>query len=206
MNDRYHIVREDLHRLYGGAIDAQTIDTVLGEEIEAAEQRARFTDFLAVTVSRAATERLEEIVAEGGVELKKRPEILFVSAHNSGRSQLATALTNHLAGDQVFVRAVGLESAGEVDPAVLEVLKERGIDADATYLEPIKARTVHRADVIVLIGVDEAPDLPGDRYVHWAVNDPVGKPMLRVREIADRVENRVRELLRDLHIEVASAA
>lgn len=199
MNDRYRIVREDLHRLYGGAIDAGAIDAVLREEIQVAEAQARITDFLPLTVSRAATERLEEAAAHSG-GLKKRPEVLFVSARNAGRSQLATAITHHLAGDQVFVRAVGLEPVGDVDPEVLDVLAERGISADATYLEPVKARTVHRADVIVLLGVEDAPDLPGDRYVRWDVTDPVGESPMRVREIADRIENHVRELLKDLGV------
>ncbi|AKK12054.1 arsenate-mycothiol transferase ArsC [Corynebacterium uterequi] len=205
MFDRYHIVREDLHRLYGGRVPADTIDSVLDEEIAAAEQRATVDTFLPVMVSRVAADRLESAFG-AEAPAHARPEVLFVSASNAGRSQLAAVITHHLADEEVFVRAIGLAPTGAVDANVLEVMEQRGLSSDACYLEAIKARTVHRANVIVLMGVDQAPDLPGDRYVHWTIEDPVGKSITDIHRIADQIEDRVRDLLTELGVLVSAAA
>ena len=53
--------------------------------------------------------------------------ILFVCAHNSGRSQMAEAILNRLGGDRFEVESAGLEPK-EINPLVLEVMKEDGYD------------------------------------------------------------------------------
>lgn len=203
MRDRYANVREDLHRIYGGALDAETIEAVVNEEIGRHEERATVPDFLSVMVSRSATVRLEELASCAGT-VARRPEILFVSNANAGRSQLAAAIAKSIAGDAVFVRATGLHPTGEVEPAVRQVLTERGC-ADCVYLEPINARTVHHAGVIVLLGVQDAPNLPGDRYEQWTFPDPAGMSVEEVRTLADSIEVRVRELLKQLGVLEAAA-
>ena len=55
------------------------------------------------------------------------------------------------------------------------------------------------ADVVVTMGCgDVCPVLPGTRYVDWALEDPAGKPLERVRELRDEIEQRVAELARQL--------
>ena len=41
---------------------------------------------------------------------------------------------------------------------------------------------------------DVCPVLPGTSYLDWAVEDPFGEPLERVREIRDEVGRRVSEL------------
>jgi len=53
--------------------------------------------------------------------------VLFVCLHNSARSQMAEAFLNLLAGDKFFAESAGLE-AGTINPYVVEVMKEVGID------------------------------------------------------------------------------
>lgn len=53
--------------------------------------------------------------------------VLFVCLHNSARSQMAEAFLNSLAGDKFFVESAGLE-AGTINPYVVQVMKEVGID------------------------------------------------------------------------------
>lgn len=199
--NRYRIVREDLHRAYDDQIDPALIDTTLDTAIAEAEATATVTDFLPVTVGRTTIERLEELAANSIVGgLKHRPEILYVSDRNAGRSQFAAALTHHLVGDHVFVRSVGLHSNDEPTPSVLKALRERGISEEGLYDKDILARTVHRADVIVLLGVDETPDVPGDRYVHWHIADPTGRPEAEVNAIADDIDAHVRQLLTEMGV------
>ena len=56
---------------------------------------------------------------------KKR--VLFVCVHNSARSQMAEAFLNTLAGDRFEAMSAGLEP-GTLNPLVVEVMKEVGID------------------------------------------------------------------------------
>lgn len=197
--DRYNIVRRDLHRAYGNQLAAQVIDEVLDTNIARAEESATVKDFLPVTVGRATVEDLADMVADGhGGTLKERPEVLFVSAHNAGRAQLAAAITHALAGDRVHVRSVGLDGGTTADPQVVTILQERGYPLEGLYQVGINPRTVHLSDVIVLIGVTETPNVPGKRYLHWPIDDPVGASQDRARAIADDVEDHVRELLAEL--------
>ena len=57
-----------------------------------------------------------------------KPSVLFVCVHNAGRSQMAAAFLTHLAGDRVEVRSAGSAPANSINPAVVEALKEVGID------------------------------------------------------------------------------
>ena len=48
--------------------------------------------------------------------LRSVPEVLFVCVHNAGRSQMAAALLDHVAGGRVTVRSAGSEPADRINP------------------------------------------------------------------------------------------
>ncbi|MDO5732023.1 hypothetical protein [Corynebacterium sphenisci] len=54
----------------------------------------------------------------------------------------------------------------------LAVLDEHGISHAGRQRGEIVARTVHRADRVMRLGVDGIPDVPGARYARWAIADP----------------------------------
>lgn len=198
IRDRFAIVREDMHRRYGQYFYADTIDALLDEKIAQAKATAKIETFLPATVEREVSSELEQRAEAAGRSGTARPEILFVCERNAGRSQLASAITHQAVGDRVFVRSVGLNPSGGVDPQVIEVLEERGVPTGHMYQKEIVPRTVHRASVVVLMGVDEIPGIPGDRVVRWDIADPAGQPIEKVREIADDVEAHVKNLLDEL--------
>ncbi|QGU08546.1 Arsenate-mycothiol transferase ArsC2 [Corynebacterium occultum] len=204
-DDQFTLVRRDMHRRFGLMFAPETIDRVLDEIIDEHVSGARISTFMAVMVEREASERFEEMASEQQLETRRRKELLFVCRRNAGRSQLASAITRHLVGNEVLHRSVGLEPSHGIDETVLEVLRERGISTDGLYQKTIVPRTVHTSDVVVLMGVDGVPGVPGHRYVTWDVADPEGQPIDKVREIADDVERRVRELLDELEVFQASA-
>lgn len=206
LDRQLEIVREDLHRRHEGGHPPAEIDRVLDEVIAEARATARVATFLPVFVERDAAARLAALATARSQQPKARPEVLYACMRNAGRSQLAAAITRHLAGEAVFVRAVGLAPAAGVQPEVLAVLDERGISHAGLYREEIVARTVHRADVVVLLGVDEIPDVPGDRYTRWAIADPEGRDLAAVRAIADEIEARVRVLLDELGVAARTPA
>ncbi|MFH1984414.1 MAG: arsenate reductase ArsC [Pseudomonadota bacterium] len=57
-----------------------------------------------------------------------KPKILFICQHNSGRSQMAEAYLRKFAGDYFEIESAGLVPAEKVNPLVVEVMKEEGVD------------------------------------------------------------------------------
>ena len=47
---------------------------------------------------------------------------------------------------------------------------------------------------------DACPVYPGERYLDWALDDPAGRDVARVRSIRDDLERRVRALLDELAV------
>lgn len=207
LNRQFEIVREDMHRRYGSLHSADHIDALVDATIAERTAAAKVETFLPVIVERIVSETLEDqATAAGAKDPRARREVLYVCERNAGRSQLASAITSWIVGDKLFVRSVGLNPVGGINPTVLEVLAERGIPADHLYQKEIVARTVHRSDVVVLMGVDKRPDIPGDRYVEWDIADPEGASIEQVRTIADDVERHVRALLADMGFAEAQSA
>lgn len=127
------------------------------------------------------------------------PEVLFVCVHNAGRSQAAAALLDHLGGGRVHVRSAGSAPGNEINPAVVAVLAERGIDITKEFPKPLTDEVVRAADVVITMGCGDAcPISPGKRYLDWALDDPAGKAVDEVRPIVDEIERRVRALLAEL--------
>lgn len=198
MIDKFAVVREDLHRRYDNSCGEDVVNRIVDEEIANHEQ-AKIADFVPVMVERDASDRLAQIAESAGFA-HARKEILYVCERNAGRSQLAAAITRHLVGDDVFVRSVGLNPTGGINPQVLEVLDDRGVSRDGLYQKAIVPRVVHSADVVVLMGVDEVPGVPGNRVLHWDIEDPEGKDKESVGYIANDVENHVKKLLKEMGV------
>ena len=130
-----------------------------------------------------------------------RPSVLFVCVHNAGRSQMGAAFLTHLAGDRVEVRSAGSAPAASVNPAVVEAMKEVGIDISAQTPKVLTTETVQSSDVVITMGCGDAcPVFPGKRYLDWQLDDPAGQGVEAVRPIRDAVEARVRGLLGELGI------
>ncbi|MFI6517925.1 arsenate reductase ArsC [Spirillospora sp. NPDC050679] len=127
------------------------------------------------------------------------PEVLFVCVHNAGRSQMAAALLDHHAAGRVRVRSAGSAPAGTVNPAVVEVMAEVGLDLSKAFPKPLTDGAVRAADVVITMGCGDAcPWYPGKRYLDWVLPDPAGLPVEQVRPIREAIDTRVRELLAEL--------
>jgi protein-tyrosine-phosphatase len=129
------------------------------------------------------------------------PAVLFVCVHNAGRSQMAAAFLTDLAGGRVTVRSAGSQPADAVNPAVVEAMREVGIDITAEIPKILTADAVRGSDVVVTMGCGDAcPFFPGKRYLDWELPDPAGRGVEAVRPIRDEIEQRVRGLLAELRI------
>ncbi len=129
--------------------------------------------------------------------------VLFVCVHNAGRSQMAAALVDHYAQGRAQVRSAGSTPASEINPGVVAVMDELGIDMSKEFPKPITDDTVQSADVVISMGCGDAcPVFPGKRYLDWDLDDPAGQPVEVVREIRDDIDRRVRTLLKQLEVDI----
>ncbi len=128
----------------------------------------------------------------------ERPVVLFLCVHNAGRSQMAAALLARRAGDRIGVLSAGSDPAATLNPAVVAVLAEWGIDISESPKQ-LTEEAARRADVVVTMGCGDAcPVYPGTRYVDWDVPDPAGKTPDEVRPIRDEIAGRVDVLVDEL--------
>ncbi|MGO9343322.1 MAG: arsenate reductase ArsC [Acidimicrobiales bacterium] len=127
------------------------------------------------------------------------PVVLFLCIHNSGRSLAAKVLLDHHAQGRIDVRSAGSDPASELNPSVVAVLRERGLDPSREFPKQLEFGTARAADVIVTMGCgDECPYFPGKRYLDWELTDPAGLTVDEVRPIVDEIDERVRALADEL--------
>ena len=125
-----------------------------------------------------------------------KPAVLFVCVHNAGRSQMAAAFLTHLAGDKVEVRSAGSAPADSINPAVVEALKEVGIDISNEQPKVLTTSAVEQSDVVITMGCGDAcPFFPGKRYLDWVLEDPAGQGVADVRPIREQIRKLVEDLI-----------
>jgi protein-tyrosine-phosphatase len=131
--------------------------------------------------------------------MTERPVVLFLCVHNSGRSLAARVLLDHYARGRVLVESAGSEPSNELNPSVVAILTERGLDLSREFPKPLTDGTAQAADVIVTMGCgDTCPVFPGKRYEDWELDDPAGRSIEEVRPIVDEIDRRVQALLEEL--------
>jgi arsenate reductase (thioredoxin) len=127
------------------------------------------------------------------------PIILFACIHNSGRSVAARLLAEHYGAGRVSAVSAGSEPGESINPAVTQVLAERGLSTAAETPKLLEYDIVVGADVVITMGCGEAcPVVPGKRHEDWLVEDPHGQDVETVRGIVDDIDARVQALLAEL--------
>lgn len=127
-------------------------------------------------------------------------KVLFVCVHNSGRSQMAEALFNHVAGGTARAFSAGTRPASHTDRAVVEAMKELGIDISQQRPKLLIAEMLENADRIVAIGCAAEGTCPAASVPteDWQLEDPEGQGIQKVRQIRDKIQDKVAELVRTL--------
>jgi len=123
---------------------------------------------------------------------------LFVCVENAGRSQMAEAFARAYGKGKVEAMSAGTTPAREVNPVVVQVMQEKGIDLSANKPKLITNQMVQEADVIIVMGCSAEGFCPApllNKVLDWGIEDPKGKPIEKVREIRDKIERKVRLLL-----------
>ena len=126
----------------------------------------------------------------------KIASVMFVCIHNAGRSQMAAAYLSHLAGDRIEVRSSGTMPKDQVNPAVVEVMLEEGIDISGNVPKVLTDELVQDSDYVITMGCgDTCPFYPGKTYLDWPLTDPAGQGVDFIRPIRDEIKGLVEGLI-----------
>ena len=134
-------------------------------------------------------------------------KVLFVCIHNSARSQMAEAFLNKLAGDRFEAQSAGLEP-GTLNPIVVEVMKEIGIDISKNKTKSVFDffKQGKQYDYVITV-CDESqsgacPVFPGKgERLHWGFDDPSsfqgiwGEKLKKTRTVRDQIKHKIEEWL-----------
>ena len=198
--DKIRSSAERLHEEFWGIFSTETIELYITESTDDLAGSA-IVDFLPVFIWRFTRQRLKALAQSQGLIEKTVPEVLFVCVHNAGRSQMAAGLLAKRAEGKLNVRSAGSTPANEINPAVVQVMNELGIDMSQDFPKPLTDEFVKAADVVITMGCGDAcPIYPGKRYEDWELEDPAGKSVDEVRKIRDELAARVNQLLAELTI------
>lgn len=129
--------------------------------------------------------------------------VLFICRHNSGRSQIAEAYLKLYGGERFHVESAGLEPAERVNPLVVAVMKEEGIDLAGKKPQGVFAlfregRLFEHVITVCSESEGECPVFPGiTRRWHMPFPDPAvvqgteEERLTRVREIRDAIREAI---------------
>jgi arsenate reductase len=139
-----------------------------------------------------------------GVEAMKKQKVLFICVHNSGRSQMAEAYLKKISGEKFDVESAGLEPAEEINPLVVKVMREEGIDISDNKTQSVfdlfKRGKLYDHVITVCDGAAEAkcPVFAGiTKRWNWPFPDPAAvvgsdeEKLEKVREIRNMIKKRL---------------
>ena len=120
---------------------------------------------------------------------------LFVCVHNAGRSQMAEAFAKRRG---LKAASAGTVPATSVNPAVVQAMKEKGIDISSNTPKLLTPEMIDQATLVFTMGcsVEEVCPRPmlakmQKKLVDWKIDDPKGKTVEQVRQIRDEIERKV---------------
>jgi len=128
---------------------------------------------------------------------KKR--IVFICVENARRSQMAQGFAEVFGGEKVEVYSAGSIPSSQIDPIVIEVMKEKGIDLSSKRPKGLNDLPPIEMDYLVTMGCEETcPAVLSKNILEWDIPDPKGKSIDFFREVRDLIENKVRALLKEI--------
>jgi arsenate reductase (thioredoxin) len=184
---------------FAGVFAAETVERYVFESYTTLARTAKISSFLPATTEHFASDRLTALAKSKEKLTPDVPEVLFVCVQNAGRSQMAAALLTFESKGRIRVRSAGSMPAAELDPVVVTVMSEMGLDLSVNYPKPLTDDVVRASDVVITMGCgDSCPIYPGKRYEDWDLPDPANESLETVREVRDQIHDRVKALAASL--------
>jgi len=137
----------------------------------------------------------------------EKTKVLFVCVHNSARSQMAEAFLKTTGGNDFEVESAGFEP-GEMNPLVIDVMREIGIDISQKSTKSVfelykKGRLYnHVITVCDAANAQKCPLFPGfSKRLTWSFDDPAeftgsyDEKLLKTRIVRDQIQKQIQEFV-----------
>ena len=127
--------------------------------------------------------------------------ILFVCVENVGRSQMAEGFFKKYAPDGFKTLSAGTKPGYQLNPMVVEAMKEIGIDISKQKSKELTDEMIRDSDNVVNMGCMDknfCPTIWLPKVIEWNLEDPKGKSIEKVREIRDEIEKRVKKVVAEI--------
>lgn len=130
---------------------------------------------------------------------KETLKIVFVCVENARCSQMAEGFANGFGQGRLGVYSAGSSPSSKIDPLVIEVMKEKGIDLSGKRPKGLDELPPIEMDYLVTMGCEETcPAVLAKKIIEWEIPDPNEKSMDVFREVRDVIENKVKALFEEI--------
>lgn len=124
----------------------------------------------------------------------RRGKVLFICLGNACRSQMAEAFARAYGADALEPYSAGIAPAARVSRITRQVMSERSIDLDGHSPKSINQYDLNSFDLIINLSYYALPRTR-TRVVQCPVRDPMGRGEEFHREVRDRIEWVVKNLV-----------
>jgi len=131
----------------------------------------------------------------------ERENVLFVCVENAGRSQMAEAFFKKYASKKFNVISAGTTPSSQLNPVVIQVMKEIGIDMNTLQPKLLSNSMIENSSKTVNMGCmdkESCPSLFVKDVLDWDISDPKEKPIDEVQKIRDQIKDEVMNLIHSL--------
>src|SRR5690348_10471558 len=101
----------------------------------------------------------------------------------------------------INARSAGTIPSTQINPTVVDVMRERGIDLSSNHPKTLTPELIRDASLVITMGcsIEEACPKPiiaqmQKKLVEWHIEDPKGRSLDEVRRIRDEIEHKIMKL------------
>jgi protein-tyrosine-phosphatase len=132
-------------------------------------------------------------------KVMEKKRIVFICVENARRSQMAQGFAEVFGQGKIEVYSAGSRPSSSIDPLVIEVMKEKGIDLGTKHPKSLDDLPNVEMDYLVTMGCEETcPAALAKKTIEWEIPDPKGKSFQVFCEIRDLIEDKVKSLLKEI--------
>jgi len=124
--------------------------------------------------------------------------ILFVCVENAGRSQIAEAFFRKYAQSKFNVFSAGTTPSTQLNPLVVKVMKEIGIDLDEQQPKLLSNKMIENSFKTINMGCmdrESCPSLFVNDVLDWNISDPKEKSLDEIGKMRDTIKTEVMNLI-----------
>jgi protein-tyrosine-phosphatase len=115
---------------------------------------------------------------------------------------MAEAFAKNYGRGRIEAESAGTRPAKEVNAAVVQVMREKGIDLSNNKPKLITNEMIQEANMIIVMGCSAEGFCPApllSKVIDWGIEDPKDKPIDKIREIRDKIEEKVKKLIEEMN-------